>query len=329
MIRRRGFTLIELLVVIAIIGVLVALLLPAVQAAREAARRSQCINNLKQIGLALQNYHDVIGVFPGAKPGHINLASPGDMNNQSGFVSILPYIEQQSLYNAWNQQVLFDGNNGVANHWTSQAAFSTVTQSIVSAYICPSDPSTPRITTQAVYGYTNQGISSYAFCAGTYGPQNAPSSTTKTQNDGFAMYCFGFNMRDFVDGTSNTIAVGEVTAANGFYRGRAYCPVGTPGGTSTAKTLISQGHYNAWAGCGRITSMFRVTANPINTKPCGGLSTGSPDWQEGAFGSQHSGGANFLFVDGSVHFLKDSLSLVVYQSLSTRDKGETISADQY
>jgi prepilin-type N-terminal cleavage/methylation domain-containing protein/prepilin-type processing-associated H-X9-DG protein len=329
MVRRRGFTLIELLVVIAIIGVLVALLLPAVQAAREAARRSQCINNLKQIGLALQNYHDVVGSFPGAKPGHFNLATPGDMNNQSGFVSILPYIEQQTLFNAWNLQVLFDGNNNVAGHWTSQAVFSTVTTSVVNSYLCPSDTSKSRIGTASVYGYTNQATSSYAFCAGTYGPQNAPSATTKTENDGFAMYCFGFNIRDFIDGTSNTIAVGEVTAADGMYRGRAYCPLGTPGGTSTAATLIAQGHYNVWSGCGRILSMFRVTTNPLNTKPCGGISTGSPNWQEGAFGSNHSGGANFLFVDGSVHFLKDSLSLAVYQALSTRGKGEAISADQY
>src|SRR5438093_2413539 len=103
---RRGFTLIELLVVIAIIGVLIALLLPAVQAAREAARRSQCVNNLKQMGIALHNYHDTLGAFPAGRPAYV--ADNGDRANNSGFVSMLNNMEQTPLYNAWNFNVLFD-----------------------------------------------------------------------------------------------------------------------------------------------------------------------------------------------------------------------------
>src|SRR5437660_1469433 len=104
--RRRGFTLIELLVVIAIIGVLVALLLPAVQSAREAARRSQCTNNLKQIGIALHNYHDTLGTFPAGRPAFV--ADNGDRANNSGFVSLLANMELTTLYNAWNFNVLWD-----------------------------------------------------------------------------------------------------------------------------------------------------------------------------------------------------------------------------
>src|SRR3954452_12742773 len=110
--KRRGFTLIELLVVIAIIAVLIALLLPAVQAAREAARRAQCVNNLKQIGIAIHNYHDVQGKFVAGRPCNTQATAALDLNAMSGFVSILGHIEGQALYNAWNFSAGFGDTSG-------------------------------------------------------------------------------------------------------------------------------------------------------------------------------------------------------------------------
>ena len=313
--KRRGFTLIELLVVIAIIAVLIALLLPAVQAAREAARRSQCVNNLKQIGLALHNYHDTIGVFPASRPGFFNKTV--DLNYMSGFVSILPYIEQNNLFNAWNQQVVFD-NQTVAGVETSVVVFSTVIGTIVNSYVCPSDTAKPTVS----YLGVNQATCSYAFNAGSYGPQNAASATTKTGNNGFAMYTYGFNIKNITDGTSNTLAVGETVANDSVYKGQTICGVGTPNPT----TSLAGNVFNVWPASSRILTAFRVTTNPPNTRPCTGVVSGIVN---GAFGSNHSGGLNFAMADGSVRFIKDSTSLVVYQALSTRELGEVVGSDQY
>lgn len=313
--KRRGFTLIELLVVIAIIAVLIALLLPAVQAAREAARRSQCVNNLKQIGIALHNYHDTVGVFPASRPGFFNKSV--DLNYMSGFVSILPHIEQSALYNAWNQQLIFD-NQTVAGVETSVVAFSTVTGTILSAYMCPSDTAKPRVNQ---LGY-DQGVSSYAFNAGTYGAQNPPSATTKTNNDGFAMYTHGFNLKSITDGSSQTLAVGETIVNDAIYKGQSVCGPGTPNPTASLVGNV----YNVWALSARVTTNFRVTTNPPNTRPCTGVVTGAVN---AAFGSNHSGGLNFVFGDGSVRFIKDTISLPVYRALSTRANDEVISSDSY
>jgi prepilin-type N-terminal cleavage/methylation domain-containing protein/prepilin-type processing-associated H-X9-DG protein len=319
--RSRGFTLIELLVVIAIIAVLIALLLPAVQAAREAARRSQCVNNLKQIGLALQNYHDIQLKFPAGRPGYVS--DSYDINYTSGFVAILPYMEQQNLFNSWNQQVCFDNQASIGPYILGTVQFTTVVTTVIQTHLCPSDISAPHNPNSWV-SITGLATSSYAFCAGTVGPPNGTVNgfNDKTSNTGFAHYLVPHGIPEFLDGTSNTISTGEVIAADGTWKTIPTCP--TP---NQATTLASAGYWNVWSANSREESNFRTTVNPLNSPPCSGLVLDG--LLNGAFGSYHPGGANFVFADGSVHFLKNTINLAVYQGLSTRSLGEVLSSDQY
>tara|TARA_R110002095_G_scaffold198989_2_gene178646 strand:- start:577 stop:1443 length:867 start_codon:yes stop_codon:yes gene_type:complete len=189
--RRRAFTLIELLVVIAIIAILIALLLPAVQQAREAARRSSCKNNFKQIGLALHNYHDTMRIFP---PGYCRAGSTTDNNFIGWGTFILPYIDQANLYNQIQTKGGFDKS------WFDPA-FSTIgtveAKTILPAYICPSDPMGGINTDLSSYGKSN-----YLLVGSKY-----PASTP--------IIAFGRNsavrIRDFTDGVSNTMLGGERT----------------------------------------------------------------------------------------------------------------------
>jgi prepilin-type N-terminal cleavage/methylation domain-containing protein/prepilin-type processing-associated H-X9-DG protein len=315
--KRRGFTLIELLVVIAIIAVLIALLLPAVQAAREAARRAQCVNNLKQIGLALHNYHQSNDKFPAGRPNNTQAIAALDLDAHSGFVALLSQIEGGTLYNSWNFTIWFgDTNSGV---YIANGLFnSTVSNSVVNSFVCPSDISKSPIDLSGtgrndVPKIAGLATGSYAFSAGTFGPPNTQGN--KDSNNGFAHYCLkGPNgVRDITDGTSNTFAVGETIYNDGIY----------PSTTNNA----NNGFFNAWAVNLRWSSTWRTTANPLNTLPqAGAFVDGATN---GAFGSRHSGGANFLFADGSVRFVKNSISLVTYQALTTISFGEVISSDSY
>ena len=331
--RRRGFTLIELLVVIAIIAVLIALLLPAVQAAREAARRSQCVNNLKQMGLALHNYHSTNNCFPSGRPG--DDPNNNDSNAASTWVSLLPNLEQQPLYNAWNFQLTFNDPCVSAVYAKSciPVADATVAATSLNVFNCPSEVRQQQFMNTSASGRNDiphlpqLALSSYSVCAGVLGANNTGADTfgqyttsdAKHLNNGFADYGFIRRMKSFPDGTSNTFAAGETAYNNdGSWYGKAQS------GCSGVNPM-----FNAWTITLRMSSNFRVTKNPPNTLPGVGFSAGGACGTNAAFGSMHSGGLNFLFADGSVKFIKNTINLPTWWALSSRADAEVISADSY
>jgi prepilin-type N-terminal cleavage/methylation domain-containing protein/prepilin-type processing-associated H-X9-DG protein len=371
---RRGFTLIELLVVIAIIAVLISLLLPAVQAAREAARRIQCTNNLKQIGIALHNYQLTFSVFP---PGAITGFKPGDRPWSEQFWGnvyrasllswrplILPQMEQNPLYNGINFEMVYliDGD----------VAIYTVFPTVISTWLCPSDgtiegglrpfgtpdgqgtsvidPATGQLATPVpVTNYAGSFGDNYCggpWCRGlpweTWPGNDLPPGQLRIGRYGvwgtsIGPDSSGFDtiigtgrlrgMFDYLtlqtvqlasisDGTSNTLMVGEVipscNASNSFW-----CPFGATAGTtvplgwnSNTFPASDPACYQPWVWVNR----------PVGCR----FSAASK-----GFVSMHPGGANFVFADGSVKFLKNSINLVTYCALGSRDGGEVVSADAY
>ncbi len=316
---------IELLVVIAIIAVLIALLLPAVQSAREAARRTQCVNNMKQMGLAIHNYHDALLVFP---PGYIATSKfiDGETDTANGWswaAMILPYVEQAPLYSA-------------INVWlpVQAPANTTVTQTLLTAYLCPSDQflgTTFPITDGLGNTVATVTPSSYAACTGS----DAADVALGLNNDGGGNGVFFRNsnirMASINDGTSLTILLLE--RAWGITQGTW---VGAPAGG-----VVLRGKLNPCPG-----SAFTTYLAPcLVLAHCHLLNTNA-DFDAGLDdpSSFHPGGANVLFADGSVHFLKNVLgdlganpdgstrytpSSLIQQALGTRAGGEVISSDTY
>ncbi len=316
---RRGFTLIELLVVIAIIAILIALLLPAVQQAREAARRTQCRNNLKQFGLALHNYHDTYNGFVYRKGGNSTCGpyapytSRGNCGRLSGFVALLPYIDQAPLFNqiaAGSATVPPGGPEG----WAGWAGVWDVR---IPGFECPSDGQTP------VAIRTNN----YLFSVGDSGVSNFRDSQTVR---GMFGYQTCVNIRDVTDGTSNTIAMSEgvrglsislTTTAGGDYRINNaivmnQSPATAPG---ACRTLASGGFVNA----GLTIKSFRgrhvwdgqpervgfTTILPPNNVACAAGANPNADSDSAVLppSSQHTGGVTVLMVDGSVKFISDNI----------------------
>ncbi len=301
--RLRGFTLVELLVVIAIIGVLVALLLPAVQAAREAARRSQCMNNLKNLGLAILNYENTTGHLPPGRygcDGTSNCSPNAWSRGASGFLPVLPQLEQQGMYDA----IDFDDgpwktpdNAPERDRETPHRANETLVSTPLQVMSCPSDSKEPFVEFKTL----TEATGSYAFCSGTNGPSKGISGIVKYDNDGVFMYLsdtdrFGLELRQITDGTSQTIFVGETRDGH------------------------LQPTRNRWSAAGRHVDGLRTTDNPINSE----VDTG---WAQdvrygyrtvGSFASRHPGGAQFVFGDGHVELVSEDISLQLYRALSTR-----------
>lgn len=300
----RGFTLVELLVVIAIIGILIGILLPAVQSVREAGRRTQCQNNLRQIGLAIANHESTHGKLP---PGRIGCDDTGDemtitdcpqglspenKMGASGFVSILPELEQQGLYDQlavfvgglWNRDVhdlgwydIQSKHDGIKQH--------------LQVYWCPSELSQQL---SMVYYPVTAATSTYAFCSGTLGPDQ-PEYVTKYENNGAFVYRRQLKIRDVRDGLSNTMLVGEVIQVD-IYESS-----------------------NIWNYALANADSLRTTCNPLNTAPGDGITF---ELQNGAFASRHPGGGSFVYGDGTVRFMRDDVHLHIYQSLSTVAAGD-------
>ena len=335
---RRGFTLIELLVVIAIIAVLIALLLPAVQAAREAARRAQCVNNLKQIGLAMHNYHSSTNSFPPAKIYSGSCTTKNGTNgfvlNTTAFTLILGYMEQTTLVNAYNFSQTSSNSAWTGGNTTllgSAFVNTTVVGTLVSSFACPSDQ--PPVQHPVVAGLTdgtgpysmqNAMESNYLVNAATYTEYNCPGLTGAGLPSPTAQGPFyndiSVTIAQIRDGTSNTIMVGESLQPPSHYSTWFGPYWGSGTHTSTHGRILPPSSSVA-GGCAPNgpTGIFYPTASPATKNlPYA--------W---VFSSRHSGGVNVVMCDGSVKFIKNSINLYSWWSLATIAGGEVLSADAY
>lgn len=307
--RRTAFTLVELLVVIAIIAILIALLLPAVQQAREAARRVQCRNHLKQLGLAVHNYESSFGVLPINRYGDYGYTGVWngafeDSYSWSWLASILPYIDQGPLWNA-------------ANIPNVRLVSSPHIATSITVFTCPSDTIGGQSTreershylrTPMLVGMTNyKGVQGANFCWGDWPNAGTAGAGCEPWEDGDGAI-FPFNWvklrkwNHFVDGTSATLLIGE----------DIYNP-GNPG-------HLNYGLGYAWAHPVEACAVANV---PINAKRPDGTPYANGDWLgQNGFRSRHAGGAHFAMADGSVRFLSENMALGLYRALATLQGGE-------
>ena len=299
--NRRGFTLIELLVVIAMIAILIALLLPAVQQAREAARRTQCKNNLKQIGLAIHNYHDVYTTFPTVNCGGVRNSS---LSGTSFFASILPMIDNASIYKQ------YDFNRGNRDPENQEAVGQ-----VLPFYLCPSSPL--RRSVPSCDGDGGRAPGNYAACIGSkdFNQYWSFMRLPRPNLDGAFVYTdsqpgrTGF--RDILDGTSSTLMIGE-TAYN------------LPDYTFRSGDCAGQSRYSFtyWANPfpGSTAATTEYDFNPHDIKDDGVF---DPNWTR-SFRSDHVGGVQFTFSDGSVQFVSENIDSELLDALATRAKGEVV-----
>ncbi|MBI2481882.1 MAG: DUF1559 domain-containing protein [Planctomycetia bacterium] len=330
----KGFTLVELLVVIAIIGILVALLLPAVQAAREAARRMQCGNNLKQIGLALHNYHDTYKTLPMSWWIEYPPAFPNKpMNGSVWSVDILPFVEQQPLFDQLNHNVLSCNQTGPAG-----AANVALIQTLLPAFVCPSAPGgANRIYDGAVPAGALPGLpaltwraapSDYSASSGvrgvyanlTYVPPTYPS--VPGNRDGSLQAGKRGRLADVTDGTSNSFMIGERTGGNQIYEKRMInAALTTVAGGALVKSngggwgdMLSGEHWLQGSLCSGLTP-------PPGGGPCAINITNS---RGNGFHGFHPGGCQFAMADASLQFISQTVAPMALSGRITRQLGELL-----
>lgn len=305
---RHGFTLVELLVVIAIIGILIALLLPAVQAARESARRSSCTNHLKQLGLALHNYHDTVGSFPPGRLSYPVVYSP--------LAHLLPHLEQDSLKNLINFNVTFVGADAAT--WANAAAARTP----VDTYTCPSDvgkvPASP-------FGATNY--------VGNVGSGTIDNGNLNRKTDGIFFLNAHVKFRDIMDGTTHTVAFAEMLLGSGSAdvtttgqpsRDPTHEVLVLPSGTPTTPENCTNPAKGTWWGDRGIRwmqgsygySLYNHYYTP-NSETCD-CNASSRAAALTSARSNHPDGLNVVLCDGSVRYISDSITLEIWRGLSTR-----------
>ncbi|RMG33137.1 MAG: DUF1559 domain-containing protein, partial [Planctomycetota bacterium] len=321
--RRRAFTLIELLVVIAIIAILIALLLPAVQQAREAARRSQCKNNLKQLGLALHNYHDVHKQFPPTVDVPLATGNWGQKyvgGSKGGYlVRLLPFVDQEPLFKLIKFDV--EGPGAGPEYQTFPGTSKRFTTQPIPVFMCPSDPSpdvrgNPNTTGRAKSNYAlnmgNQSIPSKGGKCTTYpgnnfgtGPAGHGSTGDLTRISGIvSRWNWAARIRDITDGTANVFAAGEILPRCGDHTRNGWF------------------HFNAlWvATTAPINFPINCEGDPAKY-PTGGCHD-LDNWQTSqGFKSKHQGGAHFLMCDGAVRFVSENIDYLTYQKLGDRRDG--------
>jgi prepilin-type N-terminal cleavage/methylation domain-containing protein/prepilin-type processing-associated H-X9-DG protein len=365
----RGFTLIELLVVIAIIAVLIALLLPAVQSAREAARRAQCVNNLKQIGLGIANYESSNNVYPigiqqyGNQDIAFGCTGNGYGRAHDVFTYILPYMEQRNVYNSINFSFPAGGSGGEQYFGQDPGPIqSTAYTGTIAGYICPDDSQlTPKSSPRPTDLLEAYSPGSYAASFGTWDVWHwwygCALGGLQIQGDGAFAFDAAYPVSAITDGLSNTMFVGEMSRfANdpdsffnfwnrgGYYGARSAL---TPGVTRPQASASTAPALNAPLMIPDAT----VNLCGPNYVDCWLYSGATNALAEGQYGfrSLHPGGANFVFGDGSVKFIKNSINMGtyagltvggganvpagasngIYRALSTRSAGEVISSDSY
>jgi prepilin-type N-terminal cleavage/methylation domain-containing protein/prepilin-type processing-associated H-X9-DG protein len=323
--RRPGFTLIELLVVIAIIAILIGLLVPAVQKVREAAARTQCQNNLKQIALGMHDYHDAYKKLPSQTANNRNSCCFGTWQ-----MAILPFVEQNNL---WKMYVNWGGTAATGPNYEQQANLLVTSQQLA-VFTCPSD--TPNAAKSATFNGTKYNITqhNYLINVGNIDYAQGGDGALPDQPPGLV---FGgapfsrkaqFRLTDIRDGTSNTLMVAEVNIGQGAdFRGLTWWAEGS--GFTTYRTPNSPGfdyiaNGNGASGC------VPTSVNPMNAD-CQSLKTNNSGWTANfnvfAARSRHDGGVNAALCDGSVRFFTNSIAWATWQALGTSRGGEVIQGD--
>ena len=339
----RGFTLVELLVVIAIIGILIGMLLPAVQQVREAARRASCSNKIRQIALASHNYQSSRDELPDGI--YVNKDSSNiGFYGQTVFTKILPHIEQNNVYDRWNFED--SGTAAESNSFDSNGDKSAdaPSASVIDLFICPSDQFTEPVVEldYSVSGYATGffGVMSYVGNCGTYstyfrdaGMQDdgaffmtGPDSKPTASLDNLEENAKPSSLDSMYDGTSNTFLFGEK-----YHFDTNFEDILRAGGSSQfSRYRLDAWSVWGWFGGGNgTTGTFSSTQMPLNyvVPDDASASYVEVNRRTSAFGSGHAGGANFAFGDGSVKFIANDIDEVTYQGLSTRDEGEILSGE--